>query len=580
MKLLDYYFQAFRKYREITNKNKSLSSDRQLYIKSNPNLDSFIVKKYHIEIEQSWLDEIDANLEFIDNAIREDRQFIQSKGEVVPIEKVKKVSRESVVHLAKHSDLITHVNKDNPNDIIPDKIYMTEKLADYQVYENRFLYKVVLYLKEFISLRYSNINKLRSTYICDFKSSKEFLSKHRQFKLDINFHDLNYQNEYPLPNASVDKALKKMEDLLEIVEMYLNTSLLKEVSKSPIIKDPIVKTNVLRMDNNFVHIVSFYDYLTGYSGLGYNYEEIVNTYTPYTNIMADELSEVSTLLSFLTNMYGNQIEELLENNYLLEEQRLKKEESDALALRIKRLKKNLDDPKTLNDYILALEDRNKYLESRDLLVSDLEKENANLKIDNNTVLAEQKILTDRIKNYEKEIEELNLNHKIELDELNKKHNEEIVELNTQNASQIENITNEYESNILDLKNNHINELSCLEDTYKEKLLDLDINSNKKINEKEIEIENLNNNYKEKINSLENNLLLTQAKLDLAIKDKEQIQLEYDAYRVSNGALKPSVELSNEERFTELEKEYDSFKKFFKEQWKITKKEIKKEINKK
>ena len=580
MKLLDYYFQAFRKYREITNKNKSLASDRQLYIKSNPNLDSFIVKKYHIEIEQSWLDEIDANLEFIDNAIREDRQFIQSKGEVVPIEKVKKVSRESVVHLAKHSDLITHVNKDNPNDIIPDKIYMTEKLADYQVYENRFLYKVVLYLKEFISLRYSNINKLRSTYICDFKSSKEFLSKHRQFKLDINFHDLNYQNEYPLPNASIDKALKKMEDLLEIVEMYLNTPLLKEVSKSPIIKDPIVKTNVLRMDNNFVHIVSFYDYLTGYSGLGYNCEEIVNTYTPYTNIMADELSEVFTLLSFLTNMYGNQIEELLENNYLLEEQRLKKEESDALALRIKRLKKNLDDPKTLNDYILALEDRNKYLESRDLLALDLEKENANLKIDNNTILAEQKILADRIKNYEKEIEELNLNHKIELDELNKKHNEEIVELNTQNASQIENITNEYESNILDLKNNHINELSCLEDTYKEKILDLDINSKKIISEKEIEIENLNNDYKDKLNSLENNLLLTQTKLDLAIKDKEQIQLEYDAYRVSNGALKPSVELSNEERFTELEKEYDSFKKFFKEQWKITKKEIKKEINKK
>jgi len=580
MKLLDYYFQAFRKYREITNKNKSLASDRQLYIKSNPNLDSFIVKKYHIEIEQSWLDEIDANLEFIDNAIREDRQFIQSKGEVVPIEKVKKVSRESVVHLAKHSDLITHVNKDNPNDIIPDKIYMTEKLADYQVYENRFLYKVVLYLKEFISLRYSNINKLRSTYICDFKSSKEFLSKHRQFKLDINFHDLNYQNEYPLPNASIDKALKKMEDLLEIVEMYLNTPLLKEVSKSPIIKDPIVKTNVLRMDNNFVHIVSFYDYMTGYSGLGYNCEEIVNTYTPYTNIMADELSEVFTLLSFLTNMYGNQIEELLENNYLLEEQRLKKEESDALALRIKRLKKNLDDPKTLNDYILALEDRNKYLESRDLLALDLEKENANLKIDNNTILAEQKILADRIKNYEKEIEELNLNHKIELDELNKKHNEEIVELNTQNASQIENITNEYESNILDLKNNHINELSCLEDTYKEKIIDLDINSKKIISEKEIEIENLNKDYKEKLNSLENNLLLTQAKLDLAIKDKEQIQLEYDAYRVSNGALKPSVELSNEERFTELEKEYDSFKKFFKEQWKITKKEIKKEINKK
>lgn len=96
---------------------------------------------------------------FIEKAIAEERQFIRTDGEIVPIEKIKRISRSSVEHLAKHSEYITHTPKDG--NIIPDKLFMSEKLSDYAVYENRFLYLLLDYLEKFISLRLNDIEKIK-----------------------------------------------------------------------------------------------------------------------------------------------------------------------------------------------------------------------------------------------------------------------------------------------------------------------------------------------------------------------------------------------------------------------------------
>ena len=108
------------------------------------------------------MDEIERGLGFIEKAINEERQFIRSEGEVAPIEKIKHVSRESVEHLARHSNLITRENEDG--DLMPEKLYTVERLNNYAVYENRFLYMVLLRLADFVSVRYDRIVKLTNTY--------------------------------------------------------------------------------------------------------------------------------------------------------------------------------------------------------------------------------------------------------------------------------------------------------------------------------------------------------------------------------------------------------------------------------
>ena len=134
----DIYYRAIRKYREITNSFDSCKNDRDELSLNNNDKDFFDTTKYLCHIEEDWILEIEKGLPFIEKAIVEERQFIRTDGEIVPIEKIKRISRSSVEHLAKHSEYITHTPKDG--NIIPDKLFMSEKLSDYAVYENRFLY--------------------------------------------------------------------------------------------------------------------------------------------------------------------------------------------------------------------------------------------------------------------------------------------------------------------------------------------------------------------------------------------------------------------------------------------------------
>ena len=87
-------------------------------MKANTDQDKIVLTRKHCIVEEDWVDTIEEGLKYVAKAIAEERQFIYSNGETVPIEKVKNVSRESVEHLAKHSSLITRYEEGE--DIVPD----------------------------------------------------------------------------------------------------------------------------------------------------------------------------------------------------------------------------------------------------------------------------------------------------------------------------------------------------------------------------------------------------------------------------------------------------------------------------
>ena len=120
MNQLDVYYRALLEYRALTQKERETERLASAISEANTDSDKITVTRRFCQIDNEWVDEIEKGLVFIEKAIREERQFIYSNGEVVPIEKVKTVSKESVVHLAKHSDLITRIHEGE--DIVPDKI--------------------------------------------------------------------------------------------------------------------------------------------------------------------------------------------------------------------------------------------------------------------------------------------------------------------------------------------------------------------------------------------------------------------------------------------------------------------------
>lgn len=621
MAKLDVYHRGFLSYRDETKNNKACVTERRIIKKLNDEYDVFKVKKFLCTIDDEWIKKIEKGLEFVEKAVEENRQFIQVNGEVVPIEKAKKVSKHSVEHLAKHSNLITKIPENPTDTIIPDGIYMVEKLNDFAIYENRFLYTLLCYLRDFIALRLEKIYELRSTYICDFSFKKTLESKKHNYTYNVSFHDEIFDNPYPIPDDTLISQIKRISDCQEIVMMLLNTDMMNEVSKSPKVKAPIVKTNVLKMNNNFKNALLLYDYIVGYEGDGYQAEEVVNDLVPLSETVGDEVSELILLTSYLSYKHGNDITNILDLEYQKEEERRRIEEEEKMRAHIKRLKKRIEESGMgIEEYVLAIEKQNRLLErdAEDLMVArneilKLNEEIEQLHFDkeelNRRIVALEDIIEEKNKEIawlnQKHIEEMNAlrkEHEQEIISLRKEHEDEIELLHQEYADKIENINHEHREKIIELEeefalkfqaevDKYLGKMSKLSNEIKdltEKFNNATIEHKQKVKELNSAIADKQSEMNEKVKVYESNIkdLHKKYKGDIAGANKEKdryerernlLAAELTGIRVMSGKQTPTLEFTAKERFLELEEEFNAFNKFFKTQWKLTKKEIRKAI---
>ena len=581
MSQLDIYYRAFKEYRKETVENSACEKERRKFIDANPDLDRLESTKYLCKIEQDWIKAIEEGLEFVEKAVAEERQFIRTNGEVVPIEKVKKVSKDSVEHLAKHSEMITHVPEHEGDLLIPDELYMVEKLSDYAVYENRFLYMMLIYLRNFIEFRLEKIETLRRTYFGEMFFDKEITTGASTLKIKTEITEKRTDNPFPVPDRESEQLVKRICDCREIINSLLNTELMNQVSKSPMIKPPIVKTNVLKMNNNFKRSLALYDYIASYKGDGYTYEEVKYSFTPFPEKVADEIAESAKLASFLAYKVGNGIEELLETEYNAEEERRRIQEEERLKERIVRMrKKALDSGQSMEEYMLALEDYMKRLEKDNEGLERIRQEVEVLNYKISTLNEEQKELNRRIE----ELEQTIADKELEITQLNQKYIEDMSELNRTHKEELANMTAAHAEEITSLKAEFAEKMSTTVSEHEAKSAQLqsEMNAMREDCERTMrECEQKIADDKAFVADFEN--IKKKIEQDCAARIKEVkdelafVRGELDGMRAQQGLLQPSSDYTSRERFTELEREYEAFHKFFTQQWEYTKKEIRKNI---
>ena len=216
MNELDVYYRALLGYRKQTAESDKCTSLRSAIAGASVDGDKITVKTATCTIDEDWVDAIEAGLVHVEKAIKMERQFIRSNGEVIPIEKVKHVSRESVEHLAKHSSLITRYEEGE--DIVPDKLYTVERLNDYAVYENRFLYMLLCYLRDFVTLRYNDILDLTNKYDATVEFDKNITNGRQTMSYTVSMHDVRRDDDY-LKNHNPQK------DIIDRIDLILKTIL-------------------------------------------------------------------------------------------------------------------------------------------------------------------------------------------------------------------------------------------------------------------------------------------------------------------------------------------------------------------
>lgn len=622
---LDVYYRGMKQYRKETKKSTECKKERQAYIESNAELDVLNATKFICAINEDWVETIEKGLVFVEKAVAEERQFIRTDGEIIPIEKVKKVSKHSVEHLAKHSEMITHVPENEGDDVVPDKIYIVEKLSDYAVYENRFLYMLLCYLNDFIYFRLEKIERLRTTYIANFSMKKEVKTKNREFTFETVMYEKRVDNPYPIPDQSSVDMLQRIKNCLTIVTALLNTNLMSEVSKTPMIKPPITKTNVLKMNNNFKNALALYEYISTYKGLGYEVKEVVKEYTPFESEVGDEIAEIVSLTNFLVYKYGNDIQDVLETSYKEEERLRKIEEEKKMEERIKRMRKKVSESnQTMEEYMLLLEKRNnQLLKDRESLYEareeinrlniqidelHLEKQELLRRIDELHEVIEEKIreiayLNQKYiddmealkKKHEKEMREEEARHQKEVDLINKEHQEEVDNLNKTHEDEINTLVYNHQEEVDKLKHDHEtrekqiiakynNDRKTLIQKYEEDISMLNKKQSDTVYDYTSRIDGINDelnkvtlNRDQLIVSYEGQLKDLNYKYDELNKFNELLEAEITSIKVTKGDLIPNEDYTSREKFLELEKQFNAFNRYFEEQWKMTKKQIKKEI---
>ena len=408
MSRLDRFYRAFGEYRKSIAQEREISALRAAVAEADRQ-DRIRAIRSSCTIENDWVEEIERGLVFIEKAINEERQFIRSEGEVAPIEKIKRVSRESVEHLARHSNLLTQESKDG--DLMPEKLYTVERLNNYAVYENRFLYMVLLHLADFVSVRYDRIVKLTNTYRGESLMQKKVTYGKATLEYEINLKEVREDDPYLREHNGQREKLERLERIQRSIYYYLHTPLMIEVAKADKLKPPVTKTNVLRMDKNFKEVVALYDYISAYDRDGFSVEEEERQVNCSKKELAEQFTDPVLLLSFLTYEHGLGIEEELKEAFEQEELRRREEARRLLQEQLENMRRRIaEGGGSPEEYIRLLEQNNRELEKEKAQLLLIKEKAVKLEQENNA-------LKETIARHRDEVEALEERHAKEKDEL-------------------------------------------------------------------------------------------------------------------------------------------------------------------
>ncbi len=214
-------------------------------------------KTDNVSRDFSWMPIVEETIPYLDNIIRNPRRFIQQEEDIVIVEKSKKISTETIEHLAQHTNYIQDIDKDGM--IKPSKVLNVQKEETWDLYENRFIYTLIKELGRFIR-KYTD---------------RELEPPHKEINNVVTYNgESSYSNESIKVNVNIetkkteepesfnaDEMADKIENLQNIIMDFENSQFIKSLSQAVPVKSPIRKTNIILKDTNFQRALALWEFL-------------------------------------------------------------------------------------------------------------------------------------------------------------------------------------------------------------------------------------------------------------------------------------------------------------------------------
>ena len=292
-------------YLEYKDSLASLTADNVFYdamencIDTGENKYSLFNRYFEKKIDLKWVEEIEACIIPLDNIMRVPRKFIVQEEEIVPIERARKITNESIRHLAQHTNMIAKVEGD---DVTPNQILNVFREESFEVYENRFIYTLMQNLIRFIDVRYNVLFNVSDDDNMASLKMESYFNRGREkvtYRLEVSAQsggrELDDEANLDGENAT---AFQRIERIKRIINEYAHSPFMRELQNCVPVRPPIMRTNAIQKNPNFRACLKLWQFIQSYTDLGY---EI--TVKESNDMVSDE--------------YRNQLNQMMALNYMM-----------------------------------------------------------------------------------------------------------------------------------------------------------------------------------------------------------------------------------------------------------------------
>ena len=267
-KVNEAYSEWFEKFKDCTDQ---LDSDRLYesfrsslsHSRSTIALNRRILEK---DIDVSWVEAIETGLVSIDNVIRNPSKTIINVEEVVPIALSKKITVDSVKHLAQHTDLIQSVDPETGK-ITPSKVLNIHKEESYLTYENKYVNTLIDRLFIFVNKRYEKLKAVSSSeevFAMEYNTAFESGSG-RKMKMTLN---IETSDSLEAADENGSTLWDRVEKIRRIVEGYKSSPFCQQMGQN-YIRPPVMRTNAIMKNVDLKACLVLWQFIEGYDKTGY-----------------------------------------------------------------------------------------------------------------------------------------------------------------------------------------------------------------------------------------------------------------------------------------------------------------------
>ncbi|MCR5718537.1 MAG: signal peptidase I [Oscillospiraceae bacterium] len=270
------WYEEFKVFVQLFHDNELFGSLDSL-LQSSRNTFAFNKKLMEKAIDVSWVEAIENGLPHLDTVLRNPRKTIEDVEEVVPIALSRKITVESVKHLAQHTDLIQSIDE-KTGKITPSKILNVYKEESLMTYENKFVNTLVDRLYLFIHRRYeklAQVAKDEEVYSLGYETFAED-SSGGKIKVSLKIETADSLDAYDSNGMTIWQRVEKIK---AAIEGYKGSELCQTLG-STYIRPPVMRTNAIMKNVDLKACLTLWQFIESYDKIGYEINELDTAVKP------------------------------------------------------------------------------------------------------------------------------------------------------------------------------------------------------------------------------------------------------------------------------------------------------------